>query len=474
MTGSALAGTLALAVAWVAVGGALLRASGLLRTARPLLPLLPLALVTGWAFTGVAATVLLMVGLSASPWQLALTWGAAVVLAAATARRRLPRADVLADEPTGTARNVLARAGAAAACGYLVALLVRALVPLGQLHPDAWTQWLAKAMVIYRLGGLDTGAGGFTSQANADYPPLDPALEATTFRFAGTADYLVLPFAHWLVLAAFVGAAAFLLRRRAPAHVVWPSLAMLVLAPKLTSLAGSSLADEPLAIMIGLATICGALWLLDGSAGLAPLVCLFLAAAALTKNEGAVLAALVGLALATGGSRRWVARIAFVLTPLAAFGAWQLWIGAHDVPPNVAHDFGRLLHPGRLADHVSYVRYGATSLLDHLFSPGEWLLIVPATLVLGLVAARRRSRLAPLALGVPLAATACYSIVYWAGNGICTWMPARSCDGTWRDIEWLVSASADRIVAPVVVELAVLFPLLISASSREGRLRRNT
>ncbi len=457
MTAREISGLLLFAGGCLVVGQALLAAAGLVSAGVSALRAAGLALFTGWACTGLLVSLMLMAGLSASLWQLAIGWAliAATGTAFASCVRRTPRSAMREHEP----RSWPASVAQLVVGGYLAALLVRALVPLGTLNPDAWTQWLAKAKVIYFLGGLDTGVGGFTHQINSDYPPLDAALEATAFRFAGSADFLALPFFHWIVLAAFVGAVAHLLLARAPAALVWSSLAMLLLAPKLLDLVGSSLADEPLSLLIALAGVTGTAWVMDSDPGLGLLSAVFLAAAALTKNEGLMLGLVLAIVLALATRRR--SGLALVAVPAVAYLPWRLWLRAHDVPSNFGYDFGRLVHPRELLDHTSYLWYGTSSLLHHFFAPSEWLLIVPAAFVLALVAAWRQETIATIALGFPLLVFVAYSCIYWLGNGICTWMPARSCDGSWRDIEWLVGPSADRIVAPVAITLAVLFPLLV-------------
>jgi hypothetical protein len=460
MTTREAVGLLALAACWLVLGYVLLHAAGVLRSREARLRGAGLALVTGWAATGLLVSFELMAGLAGTVPEILAGWVALAGVGLVAGRRRGPA------KSSGLARAALRRPAVVGFAlqlvvgGYLAALLVRSLLPLGQLNPDAWTQWLSKAKVIYFLGGLDAGPGGFTQQINPDYPPLDPALEATAFRFAGRADFLAVPLLHWIVFAGFVAAVAFLLRGRVPAYLVWGSLAMLVLAPKLSSLVGSSLADEPLALLVGLGGLTGTLWLLDDDPRLAALCALFLGAATLTKNEGLMLSLALAVILALGARRRL--GLALLAVPVVVDAAWRVWLRAHDVPSNFGYDFGRLLHPIALAHHGAYLRYGSRSLLDHLFSPHEWLLIVPAALVLGLLAARRRSPLALLGLAFPALVFVGYSGIYWIGNGICTWMPSQPCDGTWHDIEWLVGPSADRIVASVAVLLACVFPLLVA------------
>lgn len=453
------AGAIALAGGCLVVGEALLAGIGLVRSRAEAVSIGGLALVVGWAVTGIGASLMLMAGLSVTTVEIALLW-TLLAGAGAGARAFVAPAPGRPGAPAGTSR--VAGAGRAVVVAYLAALLVRSLVPLGHLSNDAWTQWLTKAKIVYLLGGLDTGAAGWTQQANPDYPPLDPALEATTFHFMGRADFLALPLFHWIVFASFVAALAYLLHGRARPALVWPSLAMLVLAPKLSFLVGSSLADEPLALLVTLAGVSGVVWMLEGDPRLLGVAGTLLAAAALTKNEGSLLGLVLVLVLVAVSRRRIP-----LLLLAALIGAnlpWRLWLHLHDVPGNFAYHWSRAVHPLALADHTPYLTYGARSLLAALFSPTEWLLILPAALAVGAIAAARRRPLGIFAVAFPLLAFAGFAGVYWLGNGVCTWAPAYACDGSWRDVEWLVANSADRIVASIALLSAALFPLVVEAA----------
>lgn len=455
MTAREAAGVVALACAWLVVGQALLAGAGIVRSRAAAVRAAGLALVAGWAASGVVLAFALMAGAALGMPLVAAAWVGLAAAGAAAARAVSP---LRRAEAPRRPRSWPGIAGAAVLAAYLCALLARSLVPSGDLHPDAWTQWLLKAKVIYFLGGLDSGAGGLTHQANPDYPPLDPVQEATAFHVLGRADPLALPLLHWILFAAFLGALAFLLRPRTSPALLWPSLAMLALAPRLTALVGSSLADEPLALLIALAGVAGTLWLREREARWAALACVFLAAAALTKNEGLMLGLVLAATLAVAARRR--GGLALLAAPLVGWLPWKLWLHVHAVPTNFGYDFGRIVHPGTLAADRAYLWYGARSLLESLFSPRQWLLIVPAALALGVLAARRRRPLAVLGLAFPLVVLLGFSAIYWLGNGICTWEPGTVCNGSWHDVEWLVGSSADRIVASVAVLLAAVFPLL--------------
>jgi hypothetical protein len=458
VTARELVGLLALTAVLVALGLALLHAAGLVRRSGDAGRAAGLAIVLGWATTGLIATAELLVGLRATLAEVLVAQGL-VAAAALVAGRRIPE---LRSRPGGGApRSPLAAASAAIFAVYLAGLVARSLVPRGIGNNDVWSQWLVKAKVIYFLG-LDTGVGGYTSQANGSYPPLDPALESTAWHFAGSPDFLALPFLHTIVFVAFVGALAYLLAPRVPPALLWPSLAMLALAPKLAFFVGSSLADEPLALFLALAALLGALWLLDDEPRWLGLACLFLATATLTKNEGTVTALILALLLAAGARRRQ--GVLLLAAPLVAELPWKLWSKLNDVHPTFSYEWDRLVHPHRLADRADYLTYGGRSLLDQLLAPSHWLLIVPAVLALGVLAGLRRNPLALVAVGFPILTFAAFELTYWVGADVCTWSPGYPCDGTWHDILWLVGASADRIPVSIVVVCGALFPLLVVES----------
>lgn len=107
--------------------------------------------------------------------------------------------------------------------------------------------------------------------------------------------------------------------------------------PMLARLIGSSLADEPLALLYALVGVCSALWLLDRDWRMAALGSVFLVAGTLTKNEGLMLSFALALVVALVARRRPVVPLLIAGGPLLAFLAWKGWLSQHGVPPNYAY-----------------------------------------------------------------------------------------------------------------------------------------
>ena len=441
-------------VAFVAVGLAVLYGLGFVRSARDIPRQLGLALVVGWTAVGLAASTALVLGAPFGAWLLILL-AAAVAAGGFLLARRVPvrRPRALGERGLGA---WVAVAGAALVCVQLAALLRRSLDAGAPSEWDAWTFWLAKAKSIVEFGGLDTGVGGFTSFASPAYPPFVPTIEASAFAFMGDTTASALPLQHWIVAAAFLGALASLLAARVRPAILWPSLAMLSLLPTFAVLVGSSLGDEPLMLLLGLGGASLALWLLEGDARYAALAGLFLAGAALAKEEGlwvaVVLAATALVASVVRAPRRPLAPALVLLAPVVALVPWKLWLRANDVSPTGDYHLSDVLDLGLLADRLDRLSYAADKLPAYVFEPWRWLWAVPLMLAAALLAAPRRPALVALALAPVFAIPAGLLVVYWIG------VPP---------VDWYVATSAARVTASAVVLAAVFVPLLLAEAARE-------
>jgi hypothetical protein len=415
-----------------------------------------LALIAGWTAFGIVASVVLMLGDSLDGWRLPLVVVTAAALAAVLPRPRLaapapPPASIDLGRPRVVGAILAAGAGV-----YGAVLLAQALVPASDTNWDSWAFWLPKAQAIFYFGGLDSGAGGFTTFSNPEYPPFAPVTEAAAFHAMGSVEILALPLQHWILAVAFVGAAAALLSPRVPHALLWPFLGMLVLAPGLSRYVLSSLADPQVAYMVALGGVTAALWLLERRGAYLTLCGLFLVAATLTKTEGFLLAALVPLALAAASPgdlrRHWRAAGALLALPVLALASWKAWLAAHDQPLNSElYDFRDAFRPGFLADRVDRLSFALEELLGILLAPDRWLLVVPAAIVAAALAARTQRRLSVFALGWLVVAFLGLASVYWIST---------------VDVAWYVDTSAERVVLSLAAFAAVLTPLLLTEALR--------
>ncbi len=436
----------------------MLHGTGLVRSLRDGLRLAGLALVLGWALVGVLGSLALMAGLAFDGAQLIL---GCLALAAAgiAAARRVPTPVRVSARAPWLGSHWLAAGGVAGLLVVAVALLRRALTATAPTAWDAWAFWLPKARSLVLFDGIDTGAGGFTSFAHAPYPPLVPAMEAAAFRFSGTLEAsAVLPLQHWVLAVAFLAALGGLLGGRVPAPVLWPSVALIALMPNFGRLVGSSLGDEPLVLLVGLAGACAALWLLERDPRHAGLCAGLLAAAALAKSEGLMLGSLLGVALvvATAVERRfaWKAPAAIFASPVVVSLVWRAWLGAHDLPSWDAYRPEDLLRPGYLADRLDRLGTAVSALPDYLLEPDRWLLTVPLALAAALIVALRAPGIATLVLVFVSVGFLGAATIYWISP-----LP----------IDWYIDTSAERVVGSLVFFCAAVFPLLLATAAGPAR-----
>src|SRR5581483_7440486 len=119
--------------------------------------------------------------------------------------------------------------------------------------------------------------------------------------------------------------------RRVSADVVYPALALLVLAPQFWKRMSVVLPDQQTAYLLAAAALLALLWLLESCDILLVPAGVVLAAAALTKSEGFLLGLLLALIvamLAFAGRQRRRNGFALAAGP-AAITPWFLWLHAH-------------------------------------------------------------------------------------------------------------------------------------------------
>ena len=456
---SSVLGTVGLLFGFLIAGEALLTAIGVVRGPRQGLVFAGLAIFSGWVVTALLLSLGLLVGVEPTPRSAAIVWAMLIVAAVITHRKRVGgERGRTALREAGAAGKALAIVGAMALVGSLLTLLARSWQPTGVLHADVWNQWLPKAKILYFFGGLDTRPGGFTSQFNPDYPPLNAVSEALALHAIGSADVLDLARFHWALAASFIlGVAAILAPRVRPA-ILWPSLALLSVSPAFRSLVGSSLADEPLAFMIAMAGITTIVWLLEGDRSYIVLAGLFLAAATATKNEGLMLALIVVISLAATRKGRSHPRLLVALgaTILTVHGVWRIWLARHDVPRNPFYDLSDALDPGYLASRIDRLSYAIGELLGQLVTPSRWLLLVPAALIMALLASRRSPALSLFVASVVVLDVLGFSFIYWLSS---------------VDLHFYVDNTVGRLPAFIAVFSGAVLPLLIGDAA-PGHLSR--
>ena len=409
----------------------------------------------GWAVTALA----LSLGAPRrfqpdSPRPRRSVWAALVACGALTRRSRpRPRQPrVVLRETSRSARHV-PQQGSCSSRDNLVALLVRSVEPTGVLHPDVWNQWLPKAKILYFFGGLDTGPGGFTSQFNPDYPPLDggergPRIPRDRRR------------ARPRPRAASLGSRRCLppLRRGAPraagatraplagARGVRPLARLRIARRILARRRATRDADRPRGAH-GRTLAAGA------DVSLAVLSGLFLTAATATKNEGLMLALIVVISLAAtrvgrasprvlvgqlGGDPRRHCRLALVAR----------------TPPRAAEP---LLQPvGRTAPHLPRQAARPPLLRASRAHRSGCLTVplaatsVPATSVLAGLGWRRAQALTVFTASVVVLDTLGFASIYWLSR---------------VDLHVYVDNTVTRIPAFMAVFCGSLLPLLLATSA---------
>ncbi len=339
-----------------------------------------LSYLVGLAALGVVFTLELVVGI---PFSLATILATAAALAGAgiALGRAAGRPWPLSSSP----RPRLGLAGAAGAA--LVVVYLEALFRAGRLNAlsawDAWAFWVPKAKAIYYFGGLDEQF--FRELPGATYPPIVPALEATAFHFMGSADVVTLHLQFWFFLAGFVAAVAGTLAPRVPELLLWPSLLLVLVAPRIVLRTLDPQADFLLDYFFVAAALLVALWLLEGERWQLVSGSLFLAAAMLTKREGQLFAAcIVAAALAASWRERrraWPRLLAAGAAAGALALPWRIWFTSRDLQ-------GELPGIGLLGllDHRERALPALRSVLSTLFDYDLWL-IVPFLLAVAVVLA---------------------------------------------------------------------------------------
>jgi hypothetical protein len=437
-----LSGLLALNVVYLALGVGLI---GFLRAARSwseLAAKLGLAYLTGVCVAGIAAAELAVADVPLRPVPLAVA--AALVLGAGLVRFRR---GLQPSGRRGEARlwgSRLIGAAALVQAGLLLGVAGSAFAVRPLWEWDGWAIWGFKARALYAFGGVSNPA--FESHVYAhhmqDYPLFLPALEATAFRAMGGVDERLVHLQLLGLAVGFVGALWALLRPRVPGELLGLSALAIVAAPGFLDTLASNYADVPVAIFVALGLAALARWLLDDEPRLLGWAALFFAAAALTKNEGALFAGAAVVATLVVARRRrpllFVGGATFL--PLVP---WRIFVALHHIHDPALRPGD--LRPSALARHTDRVAPAASRLVRELLFTQHGLL-VPMTIVAVAAAVFAGCKRAAL-LGVLwfCMSFVCLVFVYWASP-----LP----------LDWYLATSAPRIVLPLVFGGAALAPLL--------------
>jgi hypothetical protein len=407
--------------------------------------------LAGFASFGVLAQLLLVAGL-------ALTRAQAIALAALLFALGFLRRSPAEDRP-GTAAP--ARTRVETLLALLAAAVVAAVAIASVYEPltawDAWAFWVPKAKSIVLFNGLDPRFFAAPTTANADYPVLLPAVEATDFRFIGHFDTQVIHVQFWLVLVAFLGAIPALLRDQVRPVLVRSIVVVLACAPSLAIHAESAMADVPAAVCVALAALLAWRWLVVREPAALGLFVVFAAAAVATKVEGrlfigALVVSLAGIAARESARRGCAALAAGAVAASVGLLPWLVWIHVHGIHGEYHADLGRL------GSHLHRIGPSIAALLGHGLDPLEWLFVLPCGVAALLLAASSGSdrRTVALVTSSFLLSLALLVATYWA---------------TPYSFGWHLRTSADRVVIAPVLLVAVLTPVLLESALRGAETR---
>ena len=383
MTARAVVGLLALHALYLGVGAAVLWGIRGWTRWTALLRLAGLAYLLGISALGVVWTLLLVSGVPYGPATILATAAAVSALGVTVGLRRGFRV-------TGLGRP---RALAPIAVGgiVLVAVYLGALFRVARLQGlfsfDGWAFWVTRGKAVYFFDGFDPQV--FGEVPHPSYPPVIPILDAAAFHAMGSADVVTLHVQYWLLAVGFVAAAAGLLAGRVPAWILWPSLALAFVLPRMRSSILAAQADLPLDYVVVVAALLLALWIADRQPWRLTAATVLLACGALVKREGLVLAACVLLAalVATTPTRRAAWPRLLLAGGIVASAAlpWRLWHRGHGIEGEIGTAWLDGVWSRRTADSLRLAS-------DVLASTGRWS-VVPtvglAAVVLAAVWGRR-------------------------------------------------------------------------------------
>jgi len=450
-------------VVLVVVGYVVLYAIGTVELRLGSLLFVGLAYLVGWACIGVLLTLALLAGINPGIPTFLVIAGGIVGFSGLYGARR--------SAPISTSRAQVSRSGVAWLLAALPAVLGATMIAIaslaaisvgvkGQLYAgylDSFDFWIPKAETIYYAHGIDPGV--WATIGHPEYPPLVAVMDALTFHLVGGFHPSVLPFQSTLLGVAFLLSAIALVDRFAPRWISLPSLALLASTPWFWARLQAPLADQMLAYLIAAAALAGVIWLYERNKAALILVFILLAAATLTKLEGALMAGLLALVVATAGialyRRSALPGLALLAAPAVAL-PWRLWLHHHALPTS-SPDYHAtdLLNPDFLSK-----RWGRLTGSFHALYHG----LISAQLQTSVIIWVSVAALVILALRLPViagAVTAWFvlsllglTVVYWIGR---------------LTLSWYLTTSLSRVGTTVIIVGGTLTPLFLGLALRQRR-----
>jgi hypothetical protein len=336
-----------------------------------------LAYLLGVAAAGVIYTLELVSGI---PFSLAtiLATAVCVLLGGILIGRLLGHTVPPLPRPARLPRITVVGALFAAASLVFLEALFRAGRLAGLSEYDAWAFWVPKAKAIYYFHGLDLGF--WQVLPGQSYPPLVPALEASTFHFMGSPDVVTLHLQFWFLFAGFLAAVVGLLAPLVPRILLWPPALLALVTPEIVRRALQPQGDLLLDELFALGAVLLALWLTERRTWQLGAASLLLAGAMLTKREGFLLAAcVIGAALAAtvaGRRQAWPRLAAVGAVAVLLSIPWRVWFELRGLPSDAPEAGGT-----GLLKHLDRVWPSFDLTMRDLFSYHLWLVVAPLVVV---------------------------------------------------------------------------------------------
>ena len=343
----------------------------------------------------------------------------------------------------------------AASLGALGVVLLAAVAafrvkPLAEY--DGWAMWGMKARAIAELGGAD--AHVFASPAyerlHLEYPLLLPALHALPLQADGAFSSNTIILSCFAVGLAGLVAVRGLLRDRVRASVLLPTMAAIATAPALLGQLATGYADVPPAMLIAAGVVSAARWLVDMKPGWLALGTLFFAAAALTKNEGLLFAAVVYVALGAVATARRRPVVLSALIVALLYTPWKAYLTHHDLgAPD--YDLSSSFNLPWVVGRLDRAPIAAESLLRDALRPSEFgllVLLAVGTIAVTVVVGPRDLGLFGLGFST-------------LSRAVITWVYVL----TPYELTSYLGSNGNRVIVAPVIGMAALVPLLVEDSA---------